>query len=218
MDPTQIVEAEAATSLAPKIGEDEDIVPRARKDYKDYKEEEHDNSFYPIGYFWVTADLLFEGGEMSAAVSNIPHRFQHIETVQLLEIDGHPALLGRIRRDIAKMWLFDDDYKNGYRSNTWKEVTIELPFYWEHDGDYWTGGYSVRFHSVMGTDFMFLYLYRCNAIGDGYYFATKVSQYSYNWKKKIFAKIKINGLPSSIPYLNYVSCVSAFVESLSPVK
>ncbi|KAI3931084.1 hypothetical protein MKW92_011420, partial [Papaver armeniacum] len=140
MDPTQIVEAEAATSLAPKIGEDGNIgnvsntisnskfqlwsvdivyeilsrlpvkslmrfkcvskhwcsmirkdrylidlhhnqsksrpsllitVPRARKDYKDYKEEEHDNRFYPTGYFLVTADLLFEGGEMSAVVSNI---------------------------------------------------------------------------------------------------------------------------------------------------
>ncbi|KAI3890639.1 hypothetical protein MKW92_014165 [Papaver armeniacum] len=138
------------------------------------------------------------------------------ETVQLLEIEGHPALLGKIRSDIAKIWLFDDDYNNDYRSNTWNEVTIQLPFRWGRGG-YERNEYSVRFHSVIGTDFIILYLYRCNMVGDGYHYARAVSQYSYNWKKKIFTEIRINGLPSSVPYLQFVSCLSTFTESLSPV-
>ncbi|KAI3890638.1 hypothetical protein MKW92_014164 [Papaver armeniacum] len=151
-------------------------------------------------------------------LDQIPQRYQPFESVQLLEIDGHPALLSRIRSNIAKMWLFDDDYSNGYRSNTWNEVTIELPFHWGHGDHGWNDDYSVHFHPVMGTDFIILYLYRCNMVADGYDYATAVSQYSYNWRKKIVAEMKINGLPSSIPYLKFVSCISTFTESLSPVQ
>ncbi|XP_026396555.1 uncharacterized protein LOC113291210 [Papaver somniferum] len=137
-------------------------------------------------------------------LDQILQKFQPLYSLQLLEIDRHPALLSRISDDIVKLWLFDNEYGSGYRTNTWTEVKIELPFYWGHV-DYGNDVYSVRFHSVIGTDFIILYLYRCLAVEGGYHFARKVTQYSYNWKKKIFAEIKINGLPSSIPYHSFVS-------------
>ncbi|XP_026416174.1 putative F-box protein At1g32420 [Papaver somniferum] len=37
-----------------------------------------------------------------------------IDVVELLEIDGHPALSSGISCDIFKLWLFDDQYNNGY--------------------------------------------------------------------------------------------------------
>ncbi|KAI3989261.1 hypothetical protein MKX01_003964 [Papaver californicum] len=132
-----------------------------------------------------------------------------LSSVQLLEIDGHPALSSGISRDIFKLWLFDNEYNNGYRTNTWTAFTIELPIYL---------GYGVgrlRFHSVTGTDFIILYFYRWNEIWRDHDFAPEVSYYSYNWSKKIFAEIKINGLPSSGPHLKFVPCISTFAESFT---
>ncbi|KAI3883565.1 hypothetical protein MKW92_044372 [Papaver armeniacum] len=142
-----------------------------------------------------------------------------IQAVQLLEIDGHPALLSEISCDIFKLWLFDDEYNNGCRTNTWTAVTVELPINLVYpNGDRIESDRCVRFHSVTGTDFLIIYLYRWNRIWNHYDFAPQVSYYSYNWRTKIFAEIKINGLPSSGPHLKFVPCISTFTESLLPVQ
>ncbi|KAI3975848.1 hypothetical protein MKX01_027146 [Papaver californicum] len=107
-------------------------------------------------------------------------------SVQLLEIDGHPALSSGISRDIFKLWLFDNEYNNGYRTNTWTAFTIELSICRGFEVD----RRSVRFHSVTGTDFMILYLYCWNQIWHDHDLAPEVSYYSYNWREKIFAEIK----------------------------
>ncbi|XP_026383450.1 uncharacterized protein LOC113278943 [Papaver somniferum] len=162
--------------------------------------------------------VAFDVGKEKFRAIRIPDFIlDQIPRFQPFEIDGHPALLSIIRSNNAKIWLFDDDYNNGCRSNTWNEVTIELPFHWGHGDHGRNSQYSVHFRSVIGTDFIILYLYRCNMVADGYHYATAVSQYSYNWKKKIFTENKINGLPSSVPYLQFVSCLSTFAESLLPV-
>ncbi|KAI3936372.1 hypothetical protein MKX01_018797 [Papaver californicum] len=87
----------------------------------------------------------------------------------------------------------EDEYNNGYRTNTWTAFTIELPIYLGYGVD----RRSLRFHSVTGTDFIILYLYIWNRIWRDYYFAPEVSYYSYNWSKnkhdiKVKVKVKVN--------------------------
>ncbi|KAI3931083.1 hypothetical protein MKW92_011419 [Papaver armeniacum] len=139
---------------------------------------------------------------------------------QLLEIDGHPALSSGISNDIFKLCSFDDDVNNnGCRTNTWTAVTVELPINLVYpNGDRVESEGRVRFHSVTGTDFIIIYLYRWNRIQLGYDCAPQVATYSYNWRTKIFAEIKINGLPSPGPHLKFVPFISTFVESLLPVQ
>ncbi|XP_026412768.1 putative F-box protein At1g32420 [Papaver somniferum] len=142
-----------------------------------------------------------------------------LSTVQLLEIDRHPALSSGTSRDIFKIWLFDDEYSNGCRTNTWTAVTVELPVNLVYpDGNkVQSDRFSVRFHSVTGTGFIILYLYCWYRMWLGFEFAPQVSTYSYNLRTKIFTEIKIKGLPSG-PHLKFVPCISTFTESLLPVQ
>ncbi|KAI3883292.1 hypothetical protein MKW92_036555, partial [Papaver armeniacum] len=97
--------------------------------------------------------------------------------------------------------------------------TVELPINLVYpNGDRIESDRCVRFHSVTGTDFIILYLYRWDRVWNDYEFAPQVSHYSYNWRTKIFAEIEINGLPSSGPHLKFVPCISTFNESLLPVQ
>ncbi|XP_026419550.1 F-box protein At1g52495-like isoform X1 [Papaver somniferum] len=75
--------------------------------------------------------------------------------VDILELSGHVALLGRVNGYTVKLWLFDDAYvqkeNNASATSTttdnqnWKEITIQLPYFWGGDR-------SLDFVSVVGTD------------------------------------------------------------------
>ncbi|KAI3931081.1 hypothetical protein MKW92_011417 [Papaver armeniacum] len=171
--------------------------------------------------------VAFDVGKEKFRAIEIPHFIldqisygNRLSSVQLLEIDDHPALSSGTNGDIFKIWLFDDEYNTGCRTNTWTAVTVELPINLVYpDGNkVESDRRSVRFHSVTGTDFIIIYLYRWNRIWLGFEFAPQVATYSYNWRTKIFAEIKIKGLPSSGPHLKFVPCISTFAESLLPVQ
>ncbi|OVA03703.1 F-box associated domain [Macleaya cordata] len=135
-------------------------------------------------------------------------------SVELLEVDGRVALLGRMNAYNVKMWIFDDDHdydkeekinrtttSSSTSNSNWTEVTIKLPFCWNRD-------MPLSFHAVEGTDQIILQSCR-NSLW-------VVSLYSYNWKKKTFKKIEISGF-SAIPRLFSASLFTPLVESLLPV-
>ncbi|KAI3899067.1 hypothetical protein MKW92_027703 [Papaver armeniacum] len=142
--------------------------------------------------------------------------------VNILELSGRVALLGRVNGYTVKLWLFDDVYvkkENNTSSapldgketdnQNWKEITIQLPYFWGGDR-------SLDFVSVVGTDLIILKSYQLNC-GDIY----NISHHSYNWKNNSFAEIEISGIPSSVRDGTSIysrSAFTTFFESLLHVQ
>lgn len=130
--------------------------------------------------------------------------------VNLLDMDGHLALSCRIDDYQVKLWFYDND--DGYKSkNCWREDAIELPFAW--DKDRW-----LTFHPVAGKDQIIM-----KSCQNYFVYKTRkgcnFSYHSYNWRKKTFTQLKINGIPSAIDHLfSHSNFDTIFVESLLPVQ
>ncbi|KAI3838931.1 hypothetical protein MKW92_001820 [Papaver armeniacum] len=162
--------------------------------------------------------------------------------LDLLEVDGRVTIL-RMMSSYVKLCIFDDDHGDSNKNNTntttsssnknWTEVIITLPFSYSDNT-------NLYFHTIPGTDQIILETYEISKFVNSH--SRKISLillFIYDWKKKTFRRINIDGIPSSTCYRVFahdtglfrsidpsflfqhsanVTLFTTFVESLWPVR
>ncbi|KAI3951234.1 hypothetical protein MKW92_050426, partial [Papaver armeniacum] len=129
-----------------------------------------------------------------------------LRCVHVLEMNGCLAILTGGRVSAVDIWIHENNDKE-MSDESWKKQTINLPSYC-----FSTPSESAVFffHSIAGTKQLILEVHHKKSSGH-----TKVlSLYSYDWQNKTFKKMKIRGIPSSIPVYISMAVCNSFIESL----
>ncbi|KAI3908164.1 hypothetical protein MKW98_029465 [Papaver atlanticum] len=176
---------------------------------------------------WDNGDAVFvafDVGNEKFRVITIPNLIlmnrssDRYQCINLLEVDGHAAIVSKESDYIIKLWLYREynEYDNKWKKTktrsssnleeNWTEDTITLPSSWDYNlhWDFYTGAgmHQLLVQSVQRLD---------RGINS-------VTLYSYDLKKKTFTEIEVSGIPSSIPNGRCINSASTFVESLFPIQ
>ncbi|MCL7047851.1 hypothetical protein MKW94_006519 [Papaver nudicaule] len=130
----------------------------------------------------------------------------------LLQIDGHMALMDRVDQYVVKLWISVDSYKEQKMTANWTEETISLP-------SSFLKGHCLCLAPVEGTDEIVIKSHIPSGSGQACPPGPRgfVNLYIYNRTMKSFREIEITGI-SPLLTSPFIYGMFVFHESLLPVQ